>query len=125
MAQSENPFAEHIALCGDDPVPQLTPSFLQTRCAYESDPFCPPPYQVKIEELYATTRSTRNVREKARIVDPNFEGWTVDGVLAQLESNPGFIDKRNSVIITASPPAQIKELISDIQQRLRSVAPSK
>jgi len=52
----------------------------------------------------------------------------IDEILAKLEDSsiePGFKDWRHCLVFWARPPAKVRALISEVQQKLLSVAPSK
>ncbi|KAK2811349.1 hypothetical protein FQN50_002226 [Emmonsiellopsis sp. PD_5] len=97
----DNPFDALITACANDPI--------------------------QIQANYATHRSARNSQQKAKILDPSFEGWSLDSTLAKLEGperDPNFIDPRHNITLWARPPPPIRQLIASIQSKLQKVAPS-
>lgn len=89
--------------------------------------------QSKLQARYEANRSARNARFKATILSSDFPGWTVDEILSRLHAQeneddnkgePRFVDPRNNLAFYARPPQHIRELIDEIQQELKSVAPS-
>lgn len=84
--------------------------------------------QVQIQALYQKHRTNRNAQQRAKLLAPAFPGVTVDEILAKLEDptlEPGFKDWRHCLVFWARPPTAVRALISEVQQQLRSVAPSK
>ncbi|KAH8695971.1 RNA ligase/cyclic nucleotide phosphodiesterase [Talaromyces proteolyticus] len=80
----------------------------------------------QIQARYTTHRTTRNEMQNAKILDPDFAGWTLDPVLAKLEGpnrDPTFTDERFCLVFWGRPPGYIRKMIQDIQQELREVAP--
>lgn len=62
------------------------------------------------------------------MLDASFPGVTIDPILAILEDtslHPGYADPRHCLVFWARPPGKIQNLIGDIQEKLRAVAPSK
>lgn len=77
--------------------------------------------------MYRKHRTNRNAQQKAKLLDPEFPGVTIDEILAKLEDpsiEPGFEDWRNCLVFWARPPAMVRSLIAEIQQKLLAVAPS-
>jgi hypothetical protein len=57
----------------------------------------------------------------------DFKGLNLDSILQRLEDpaiEPGFVDPRHSLVFWARPPPHIRKLVSEIQQRLKKLAPS-
>jgi len=57
----------------------------------------------------------------------DFKGLNLDSILQRLEDpaiEPGFVDPRHSLVLWARPPPHIRKLVSEIQQRLKRLAPS-
>ncbi|OJJ30764.1 hypothetical protein ASPWEDRAFT_43672 [Aspergillus wentii DTO 134E9] len=84
----------------------------------------------KIQERYETHRTTRAADFKSKILNPNFQGWQVDEILKKLhvqaknaDGSP-FVDSRNNLAFYARPPQHIRELAGEVQQEIRSIAPS-
>lgn len=129
-APNQNPFQQLISECGNDPVgylfPSNQPSTTRNRqLTYQST-------QTRLQTRYETHRSTRNAQYKTTILSPDFPGWAVDEILSKLyEQETGkndkgkdpFIDHRNNLAFYARPPKHIRDLVGEIQQELRSVAP--
>ncbi|BDD63147.1 hypothetical protein MAP00_008082 [Monascus purpureus] len=99
----QNPFQQLIIACDDDPS--------------------------LIQREYELHRSRRNVQSKAKILDREFSGWYIDEILKKLIKNEGndgdhFVDPRNNVGFWARPPQHIRELVGEIQNEIRKVAPA-
>ncbi|CZS98576.1 uncharacterized protein RCO7_04114 [Rhynchosporium graminicola] len=80
----------------------------------------------QIQARYATHRSTRNGQQKKKLLSPDFSGLLLDPILQRLEEpsiEPGFVDPRNSLVVWARPPAHIRSLVDQVQQKLLSLAP--
>lgn len=60
-------------------------------------------------------------------MSPDFKGVLVDQILKRLEDpdEPGFEDHRHCLVFWARPPQKLKDLIAEVQRRLKTVAPSK
>lgn len=83
--------------------------------------------QAEVEAKYAAHRLTRNSQQKDKILQQEFQGWTLDETLANLQnskSHSGFIDPRNSLDFWARPPKAVRGLVEKIQHELLKVAPS-
>ncbi|MCJ1310850.1 transport between ER and Golgi ATPase protein [Agyrium rufum] len=81
---------------------------------------------VGIQNRYEDHRTTRNEQQKAKILAPNFAGIEPDETLVKLEHPdlyPGFVDERHNLVFWARPTQALRELIGNIQRRLRMVAP--
>ena len=68
------------------------------------------------------------MQQKARLLAADFPGVTIDEILAKLEDpsiEPGFDDWRNCLVFWARPPAAVRDLIAQIQQKLLKAAPRK
>ncbi|KAJ5051515.1 uncharacterized protein L3040_001291 [Drepanopeziza brunnea f. sp. 'multigermtubi'] len=82
------------------------------------------PAQVQIR--YATHRDTRNAQQKEKLLSPEFTGLILDPILQRLVDpsiQPGYVDPRNCIVFWARPPAHIRSLVGQIQQKLLSLAP--
>jgi len=80
-----------------------------------------------IQARYTAHRQTRNGQQKAKILDSNFSGWTLDPYLVKLEGpkkEAGYVDPRNCLVFWARPPEKVRSLIAVIQQKLRDFAPN-
>lgn len=80
----------------------------------------------QIQQRYATHRKNRNEQQKSKLLSPEFGGFTIDPVLEKLinnEANPGYVDPRNCLVFWGRPPARIRNLVDDLQQRLLKIAP--
>ena len=81
--------------------------------------------QSQIQARYTTHRETRAGQQRERLLSPDFGGVTIDTILHQLENDPGFVDPRHCLVFWARPPDKVKELIEQVQSRLKTMAPSK
>lgn len=84
--------------------------------------------QEKIQRLYIGTRTERATFEKEKVLAGDFQGWRIDPILAKLDGpdrNPSFEDPRHSIVVCASPPDHVKQVIREIQLMLKKAAPSK
>ncbi|ORY07561.1 RNA ligase/cyclic nucleotide phosphodiesterase [Clohesyomyces aquaticus] len=82
---------------------------------------------VQIQERYMAHRAARNAQQKAKMVDENFPGVTIDPILLRIcEPNiePGYTDPRHCLVFWGRPTQQIKDLIQSVQQELLAVAPN-
>lgn len=64
--------------------------------------------------------------QKTKILDPSFSSWSIDPILAKLDGpnkDPAYEDARNCIVFWGRPPQHVRDMIDDIQQELRSVAP--
>jgi len=81
----------------------------------------------QIRDRYDAHRTNRNAQQRSKLLDPAFQGVIVDEVLAKLEDlslNPAFKDWRHCLVFWARPPQSVRTLVTDIQRRLRMVAPN-
>jgi hypothetical protein len=81
----------------------------------------------QIQSRYSTHRTARNAKQKENLLAMNFKGLNLDSILQRLEDpaiEPGFVDPRHSLVLWARPPPHIQKLVSEIQQRLKRLAPS-
>ncbi|KAI9877171.1 MAG: hypothetical protein M1830_004629 [Pleopsidium flavum] len=79
-----------------------------------------------LQARYNTHRLTRTDQQRTQLLDPAFPGVIVDPILQRLEDpslDVGYVDPRHCLVFWARPPSGLRELISNIQQKLRSVAP--
>ncbi|PYH45822.1 60S ribosomal eL42 domain-containing protein [Aspergillus saccharolyticus JOP 1030-1] len=107
-SKTSNPFDELIAECQNDPG--------------------------QIQARYEAHRFSRNLQQKEQLLDPSFAGWQVDEILKRLHEQAEneqtdaaagpIIDPRHSLTILARPPRHIRDLVAEIQQEIRNVAPS-
>lgn len=82
--------------------------------------------QHEIQERYSAHRTKRNAQQKEKLCDPAFQGVLLDTILQRLEDptlEPGFKDERHCLVLWARPPLRLRNLIADIQQKLRAAAP--
>jgi hypothetical protein len=90
-----------------------------------------------MQAFYESHRRRRNRRQRDALLDPDFPGVEIDPVLEKLVAAeataaaapnigrvPAYVDPRHCLVFWARPPAHIRGLVSDIQQRLLKVAPS-
>jgi hypothetical protein len=83
--------------------------------------------QAQIQERYSTHRNARNAQQKKQLLSPDFPGLIIDQILKKLEDpslEPGYIDPRNCLVFWARPPPKVRPLVSQVQQKLRALAPS-
>jgi len=76
---------------------------------------------------YNTHRTTRNSQKRAELLDASFKGVVVDDILLRLHDpsiEPGYVDTRYCLVFWARPPQKIKQLIAEVQSKLRAVVPS-
>jgi hypothetical protein len=121
--KSDNPYDGLIEACESDPV-RTSRSHQNPLPAYTILTTNP---QQRIQTAYQTHRTNRNTQQKAKLLAPDFPGVTVDGILANLEdpSKPDYQDPRHCLVFWARPPAAVRKLILEIQQKLLEVAPCK
>ncbi|KAL3439509.1 RNA ligase/cyclic nucleotide phosphodiesterase [Aspergillus tetrazonus] len=116
--QATNPFTQLLLDCQNDP------NMIQAR--------------------YETHRTNRNAQFSDKLLHEDFPGWQVDEILRKLVaqskaqnedavSTPepastkapvNFADHRHNLNLYARPPKHIKELVAEIQQEIRDLAPS-
>ncbi len=73
-------------------------------------------------------RTSRNAQQKAKMLDKDFSGVSLDPILMKLQDptiEPGFADPRNCLVLWARPTEKVKALIARVQQELLKAAPSK
>jgi len=69
----------------------------------------------------------RTDQQRAKLLDPGLPGVILDPILKKLEEpnlDVGYVDPRHCLVFWARPPSELRELIANIQQKLRTVAPS-
>lgn len=84
--------------------------------------------KAEIQNRYATHRETRARQQKEKLLAPDFPGVTIDTILKRIEDptiEPGFKDWRHCLVFWARPPQKLKDLIAEVQKRLKAVSPSK
>ncbi|TAQ87371.1 hypothetical protein B7494_g4307 [Chlorociboria aeruginascens] len=82
---------------------------------------------IQIQNRYEMHRTTRNTQQKMSLLSPDFPGLILDPILRKLLDHtiePRFEDPRNCLVFWARPPIHIKELIGEIQKKLRDLAPN-
>ncbi|KAF2267411.1 hypothetical protein CC78DRAFT_490277 [Lojkania enalia] len=97
----ENPYDALIAACNND--------------MYE------------IQTKYNTHRTTRNSQQKAKMLDENFPGVSIDPILLRLSNptiEPGYVDPRHCLVFWARPTQKVKDLIHHVQQELCTITPN-
>lgn len=77
----------------------------------------------QVQARYAAHRETREVQQKAKLLSREFTSVTTDQILHKLENEPGFEDPRHCLVYWARPPQKIKDLVSEIQSRIKTVVP--
>lgn len=90
--------------------------------------------QTKMQRRYETHRAARNAQYKNTILCRHFPGWSVDEILRKIQQNGKrrqeddneelFVDTRKNLAFYARPPQHIRELIGEIQEEVRKIAPS-
>ncbi|KAF2195508.1 AAA-domain-containing protein [Zopfia rhizophila CBS 207.26] len=88
--------------------------------AYKDDP-------EQIQARYTTHRTTRNSQQKAKMLDKNFSGVSIDPILLRLWDptiEPGYVDPRHCLVFWARPTQKVKDLIRRVQHELQAVAPN-
>ncbi|KAL4863737.1 hypothetical protein BDV12DRAFT_22658 [Aspergillus spectabilis] len=86
----------------------------------------------KVQTRYETHRTNRNAQSRENFLDQGFTGWQIDKILSKLIAQSTITtngvspltDHRHNLNLYARPPRHIKELIAEIQQELRDVAPT-
>lgn len=84
--------------------------------------------KTQIQARYDTHRTTRAKQQKEKLLAADFPGVTVDNILKRIEDptdETGFEDPRHCLVFWARPPQKLKNLIAEIQKRLKAVSPSK
>ncbi|GAA86383.1 unnamed protein product [Aspergillus luchuensis IFO 4308] len=119
--EEANPFDVLIAECQDDPV-QLPTALLRTT-------FLTNRSQEQIQARYEAHRSIRNVQYREKLLSPDFKGWQVDDILKKLHASANgetlpFVDPRHNLTLYARPPQHIRDLVAEVQQAVREIAPS-
>lgn len=69
----------------------------------------------------------RNAQQKEKLLSSDFDGFKLDSILQKLENpsiEPGYKDPRNCLVFWGRPTQKVKEMVSTIQQELRTIAPS-
>ncbi|KAH8151828.1 uncharacterized protein LAJ45_03820 [Morchella importuna] len=92
-----------------------------------------------IQHAYETHRTTRNAHQGAQLLSPSFTGMSVDPILQELvyaagthripeleaaareKRRPDEIDTRNCLTFWARPTAQVREMIGEVQARIRKL----
>lgn len=116
---AQTQFQQVIASCEDDPVSPR--DSLEATHAKQL-------LQKRMQDVYEKHRSTRNASFRKLILSTGFPGWTVDGILQKLhaagaDSDP-TIDPRHNLAFWARPPQHIRDMVSEIQDEIRAIAPS-
>jgi vesicle-fusing ATPase len=81
----------------------------------------------EIQARYEAHRTKRNEQQKAKLLNPMFEGLVLDTILQRLLDpliEPGFVDPRHSITVWARPTGKVKDIAAMIQQRLLAASPS-
>ncbi|GAB7347638.1 hypothetical protein MBLNU459_g4507t1 [Dothideomycetes sp. NU459] len=81
----------------------------------------------QIQARYDTHRTARAKQQKEKLLAPDFPGVTIDTILKRLEDptiEPGFKDWRHCLVFWARPPQKLKEVIAEVQKRLKAVSPN-
>lgn len=85
--------------------------------------------QKQIQARYEAHRSSRNEQYKERLLSRDFTGWQIDDILRKLQAGANgetlpFVDSRHNLTLYARPPQHIRDLIAEVQQAIREIAPS-
>lgn len=81
--------------------------------------------QQQIQDTYQKHRTNRNIQQKDKLLAADFPGVTIDEILANLEdpNQPDYGDWRHCLVFWARPPAKVRSLVAQVQQKLKNVAP--
>ncbi|KAK5166377.1 hypothetical protein LTR04_000637 [Oleoguttula sp. CCFEE 6159] len=96
-----NPYDALISSCHDDPA--------------------------EIQARYSIHRTTRNAQLKAKLLASDFPGVSIDPILHKLMHpgiEPGYVDPRHCLVFWARPTQRVKNLVAEVQRRLREAAPN-
>ncbi|KAJ5356659.1 RNA ligase/cyclic nucleotide phosphodiesterase [Penicillium concentricum] len=80
-----------------------------------------------LQSRYEKHRVARNSQQSAKILADSFPGWSLDEILKRLDGpgkEDGFVDPRNCLVIWARPSPQVRNLITFVQNELKSISPS-
>lgn len=80
-----------------------------------------------MQERYSTHRTMRNAQQKEKLLSSDFDSFKLDSILQKLEDpslEPGYEDPRHCLVFWGRPTQKVKEMISKVQQELRTIAPS-
>ncbi|KAL1310959.1 hypothetical protein AAFC00_001180 [Neodothiora populina] len=80
----------------------------------------------EIQSRYDTHRTARTEQQKKKLLSAEFEGVVIDQILKRLEDplEPDYKDPRHCLVFWARPPQEVKEVIAEVQRRLKTVAPN-
>ncbi|KAL6232953.1 hypothetical protein BDW75DRAFT_216426 [Aspergillus navahoensis] len=97
-----------------------------------------------IQARYETHRTNRNAQFRDKLLHADFPGWQIDEILRKLVTQSktqhenavsaagpaptmapvNFADHRHNLNLYARPPKHIRDLVAEIQEEIRDVAPS-
>lgn len=123
FTDSDNPFDALIESSHNDPVSHQTHS-LRPKPSKEALTNTLP--QVEIQSRYDAHRQTRNAQQKEKMLDPSFSGAILDPIFLRVINpslEPGFQDPRHCLVFWARPPRKVKNLVAEVQRRLKEAAP--
>ena len=115
--KTDNPYHDLIESCKTDSVSLSAHAFSFPSLTFK---------QAQIQSRYSTHRSNRNAQQKQKLLSRDFQGVTPDQILIKLEDParfPGFRDHRHCLVFWARPPQAVKNLIQEVQTRLREAVP--
>lgn len=114
-----NPYDALIAACDNDPVGENANT---GNCGSNKT------LQAQIQSKYDFHRTARNNQQKAKLLDANFSGVSIDPILLRLSDptiEPGYVDPRHCLVFWGRPTQKVKDLINRVQQELQTASPSK
>ncbi|KAI1863200.1 uncharacterized protein JN550_009726 [Neoarthrinium moseri] len=76
-----------------------------------------------IQNLCEAHRQKRNIDSRQKLLQHEFHGIQADQVLANLISDPEYVDIRNNLCVWARPTQALIELVDFIQGELQMMAP--
>ncbi|CAN8105505.1 unnamed protein product [Discula destructiva] len=78
----------------------------------------------RIAKIAEEHRRNRNERFEQSMLQPDYAGVPIDEILTARLNDPMYLDPRNNLCLFAWPSQEVIELISQIQQELKAVAPN-
>lgn len=79
--------------------------------------------QEAIQKIYQAHRLTRSHAQVSKFLSPDFKGLEVDPVLYSLVHDANYKDPRNCLVFWARPTKAVKDLVGEIQRRIRTIVP--
>lgn len=80
---------------------------------------------VQLAKTAAEHRQNRNDKYKEILLRSDYPGVPIDEILTARLNDPNYLDPRNNLCLFAWPSKEVIDLISRIQQELRTLAPSR